>query len=80
MKIIGKVSDSSYIVEMSPDEIARSAGFESAWGTKWWEMVGPVGTVKATNGDDVWVQLADNKMQTWPANLTRLYDEKAGAA
>jgi hypothetical protein len=44
------------------------------------ETAGPVGTVKATNGDDVWVQLVDNKMQTWPANHTRLYDEKAGAA
>jgi hypothetical protein len=54
MKIIGKVSDSSYIVEMSPDEIARSAGFESAWGAKWWEMVGQregirVGTVIQCN-------------------------------
>lgn len=44
------------------------------------ETAGPVGTVKATNGDDVWVQLADNTMQTWPANFTRLHDEKAGGA
>ena len=44
------------------------------------ETAGPVGTVKATHGDDVWVQLADNTMQTWPATFTRLYDEKAGAA
>lgn len=44
------------------------------------ETAGPVGIVKATNDDDVWVQLADGKMQTWPANFTRLCDEKAGAA
>lgn len=54
MKVIGKVSDASYIVEMSPDEIARSAGLESAWGAEWWKLVGqregiPVGTVIQCN-------------------------------
>lgn len=49
MKIIGKAERDTFLVEMSEGEIARAAGFASAYGDDWWKQIGAreikVGTV-----------------------------------